>query len=345
MPIIKENDLKKALKEKNFHNVYFLYGAEKFLVKYYTNELVDKILDGSNNEFNYQKFKNDNIKINNIIDSVEVLPIMSNIKCVLVEDINIEDLDLADLKKLYGLIEDLPKTCILIISHKALEFDKKKSTKWKKFISTIDSYGAVIELNKMGTMALEKQLVSWAKRRNTILSSLNANKIISFCGSDLTMLRNELEKLCAYVGYNEIKEEDINDIITKNLETTVFILSNSLLSCNYDMVFKQLDILFYQKEDPIAILAVLSSAYIDMYRVKIATQEGKSLSELSKYFDYKNKEFRLKNAQEDSKKLSLSILRKCIFEILKVDFLLKSSSLEKRYLLEELIAKLMVICE
>ncbi len=343
MPNFTEESLKKAIKEKDFSNLYFLFGTEKFLVKYYTEGILKGVLGEKYTSFNYQRFKADRVDIDQISDSVESLPLMSSKKFVLVEDLDIEKLGNTDQKKLYELIGDLPATCVLVISHITFEIKNNKTQKWKKFFEQIGKSGIVVELNKRTDLQLEKQLVNWAKKRNTLLSVANAKKIISYCGKELTMLRNEMEKLCAFVNYKEITETAIDAIVTRNLETTVFMLSKALNSGNYSNVYKQLDLLFYNKEEPVAILAVLSMTYIDMYRVQIAIESGVKSSELVKYFDYKGKEFRLKNAERDSKKLSTKSLRKCIEEIVKADILLKSSRIDKRVILEELVSKLMLI--
>ena len=57
----------------------------------------------------------------------------------------------------------------------------------------------------------------------------------------------------------EITKDDIDLLVTKNLETTVFVVGSALMAGNYDKAYQQLDLLFYQKEEPVAVLAVLSS--------------------------------------------------------------------------------------
>ena len=43
MPQIKETDLKKQIREKTFDRLYVLYGEEKYLIKHYTTQMVQKI--------------------------------------------------------------------------------------------------------------------------------------------------------------------------------------------------------------------------------------------------------------------------------------------------------------
>ena len=104
--------------------------------------------------------------------------------------------------------------------------------------------------------------------------------------------------------------------IRDSLETTVFVLSKALVAGRYDQAYRQLDLLLYQKEEPVMILAVLSSAYVDLYRVKVALESGVAPFQLSQSFPYKGKEFRLRNAERDVRNMSMEQLRQSLRLIL-----------------------------
>ena len=156
-------------------------------------------------------------------------------------------------------------------------------------------------------------------------------------------LQNELDKLCAFVEHGEITAEHIEMLTTKNLEAKVFKLADFVASGNSDQAYKQLDLLFYQREEPIAVLAVLSGAYVDMYRVRVAIESGEQSSVLEKYFDYGKKAFRLKNAERDGKRLTTTALRKSLDAIVDTDYRMKSTRADKRVLMETLISKLLLL--
>lgn len=343
MSKITENELKKKIKEHNLSGFYFLYGSEKYLVSYYTKKIIESVIGSSYNDFNFQVFDKDKVEINDILSSVESIPLMSSKKCVLINDLDLLALNDNEKSSIVEIISDLPETTVLIMSYPTLEFDFKKAAKWKKFISSISDLGTVLEFEKRGLQALERQLVSWAKKRGTDLSLINASKIIMLCGDDLHTLELEIEKLCAYVGYKEITEHDIEAVVTKDLETTVFVLSNALARRDYEKAFRQIDLLFYKREEPVSVLAVLSSVFIDMYRVRVSLESGRDPNELTKYFDYKNKAFKLKNALRDSRDITTENIKKCLNILSNTDVLLKSTRTNKRVIMEELISKIMLI--
>ena len=122
-------------------------------------------------------------------------------------------------------------------------------------------------------------------------------------------------------------------------------LGKAIVAGNYDKAYQVLDLLFYQNEEPVNVLAVLSGVYLDLYRVRAAVQSGLSAQEPAKYFDYKKKEFRLRNAERDVRPLSLSMLRARLNVLLETDVSLKSARGSRRIMMEEMIARLLIIAQ
>lgn len=343
MPTITELDFNSQIKSKNFKRAYFIYGEEKYLVDYYTKLLTEKVLSSNNNSFNLQNFSSPDLDINALNDAIEALPLMAPLKCVRIFDLDVEKEPADTIKKLKEIISDVPETTVLIVSLSNLNLDLKRSAKWSNFIKFFEKYGEVLNLPVMNKVKLQRQLIKWAEKMSCNLSEKNAQLLIDKCGNNLLILKNELEKLCAYAAGSEITSDAINSVTVENFEANVFELTKAIMAQNYDRAFEVLDILFFKKEEPIAILSVMASNYIDIYRVKVAEFSGKNIYDVAEVFDYKRKMFRLENAKRYSKNISMESLRKCIDLLTKTDEQLKSSRLDSRILLEKLIAKL-VIC-
>ena len=122
-------------------------------------------------------------------------------------------------------------------------------------------------------------------------------------------------------------------------------LGKAIVAGNYDKAYQVLDLLFYQNEEPVNVLAALSAVYLDLYRVRAAVQSGFSAQEPAKYFDYKKKEFRLRNAERDVRPLSISMLRGSLNVLLETDVALKSARGNRRIMMEEMIARLLIIAQ
>lgn len=90
----------------------------------------------------------------------------------------------------------------------------------------------------------------------------------------MNLLLGELEKLCNYKQSGEIQKADIEAVATKSLEANVFDLSKALVAANCARALMLLQKLLSEKERPEMILGTLISAYVDMYRVKLALVAG-----------------------------------------------------------------------
>ena len=311
MAKLTEIELKKSIKEQNVESIYYLYGNEKLLVRHYTDKLTEKIAGKSPSEFSCHVFSGAD-DMDQIAIAANVLPFMGGKNYVNIKDLDASKLSDAAFAKLMELLKNLPDTTSVVISALTITPDMSKA-KNKKLVAEVARLGVVAELNKMSQIALEKQLMSWARKQGATLTEADAGRLVTYCGTDLSTLQNELEKLCAYAYGREITREDIEKTVVKNLEARV------------------------------SILAVLASAYVDMYRVRVAVESGKKAVDVAACFDYKRKEFRLTNAQRYAKGLPTAALRESLAVLIEADERMKSTPCDKQVLLQELIVKLMLL--
>ena len=160
-------------------------------------------------------------------------------------------------------------------------------------------------------------------------------------GNDLNLLSCELDKLCALAEDGVITRRHIDAACPKNLEAKVFDLSKAILRRNLEAAYDLLYQLKVQREEPVPILAVLSGAYVDLYRGKVAANGGMPAEALAAEFkSYKGKEWKLKNAVRDSGRMSLPMLRRCLEILATADGALKGSAGDPWVVLEQTVARL-----
>lgn len=345
MPEITEAELKKQIEKSEFAGLYFLYGEEKYLVSHYTGKLAEKAGGRQYPDFNLQRFDGGESGADRIAEAANALPFCAERKCVVVSDPDAAAMKAGEAEKWKELVSSLPETTVLVVSLPNLETDEKKNQNWRKFIDLMKRHGSAVRFDRRTGAQLQKLLCSGAAKRGCTLSRANADRLVSSCGADLRTLLGELEKLCAFAGKAEITAQIIDRLVVKNLEARVFDLSKAVLSGNGDKAYTLLDLLLGQGEEPVAILSVLSSAYLDLYRVRVSVQSGFSATEPAKYFDYARKEFRLRNAERDAGQYPAGMYRESLKALLEADTALKSARGDRRTVLEKLIAKLLILAE
>lgn len=341
-----EDALKKQIKSAEFARVYFIYGDEGYLKQHYANLICEKTVSKDFADFNLKKLEGKDTSLNEIYDCISSFPMMSDYSCTLVKDYHLTEF-IGDRGKLdeefLSVITDMPETSVLVFWMDTIEVDEKNS-KWSKVIKLIDEAGVCAKIDKRTRPALEKLLISSASKKGCTLSKECASYIINLVGEDMSTLQNELSKVCAYVKSGEITKQDIDATVIVSVEAKIFQLSKMIVKGEADKAYENLQNLFKLREEPIVILAVLSKAFVDMYRVKAAKEAGVPYKQLADHFAgniYKTKMFTLDSAATDGNGYTMAQLKNALQILSDADRRMKSTSEDKKIILEEVILRLL----
>lgn len=335
MPAVNETALKEKLRSEPV-GVYLIYGEENYLKKAYTDKIVSKTVDEAFADFNFHVFDGKEASLSEIYESAGAVPVMAESKCVLVKDFPFDSLDDNGFEQLETVIKDNPDDCALIFSMLTYE---PKGAKWNKTIKLFEKNAFAVKFDRKTAVDLAKTVESGAKKRGKAFEKGVSNYFVSSVGSDLNTLLNELEKVCAYAE-NEITKKDVDAVCIKSLDAKVFDMIRDLTAKRFDSAFKKLELLFEQREDEFQIMGALIASYSDIYRAKAAVKSGERAESVAKYYNYAGKEFRLTNAARNSSSMTFEDIGECIDILVQADTAMKSSSLDKRLILEETIVKL-----
>lgn len=340
MPIVLEDDLRKDIASLRFAPVYLIFGDDTYLKNYYKDTLAKKAFNGDP-FFNLQKFEGDT-DLQEVFDAVNQFPMMADCKSVVFSDY---DFSKGEFDRFLELISNANDTCVLILCFNNIDFDAKKGTKEKKILSAVEAVGGkCVELNHRGVPALIKMLSDGAKKRSCIFGEAACRHLIEIAGTDLSTLRNELDKLCAYVGSGEITKDTVNQIAVKTVDASVYEYVKQIISGNVSDALIHLDDMFFMRIDPMIILSVTASSYIDVYRAYAANIKGVTKNDISSDFKYaKNKLFLIDRAMQNLKKFNGTKLKLSLECLADADKALKSFGADPRTVLEQLTIKLVYI--
>ena len=337
-----ERELAVKIKEKALGNLYFFYGEESWLSEHYTKQIEKIVCDGDSfGEYNKAAIHGDSATPSDILNATETLPLMSDKKFISVRDL---DVSKCDFDEILAIISDVPDYCVLVFWQEYVAVSAKNA-KWKKFISAVEKTGEIVKFEHKTTAELKRILISGAKKRGAELAPNLAGFMLERCGNRLIHLTNELDKVCAgAIGDNGgvIERRHIEQLTTESLEASVFALSKAILQRQSDTAFGILHSLFYNREEPIAVAAVLASAFADLYRAKVAENAGEPALAVGDSYNYRGKDFRLKNAARDVRKIDMRSIKKSLQILCKLDETLKSTNLDKTIVVENAVAQLML---
>ena len=342
MPILKESDFKKHIASKQFSNLYFIDGEEKMLVGMYTDNLIKKLMGDNPPEFNYHVFPGD-CDISDVSVSCSVVPFMCDKNCVKIVDLDIDDMLTEDVDALSDIAKNIPDTTVLILAMTTLPPPAKPSKKLKKIKDIFEKNGIVAELSRRSELSLEKTICKWANDCGSKISPLMASKLINTCSNDLKILHSEIEKLSAFAGENEITEQMIELLVAKNLQAKIYDLFDYVIAQDFNKAMNTVDVLFYQREEPVSIVIALGNAYVDMYRARIATESAIPMKIFADELSYKNRAWVLDKMARQSRRISTSALRESISAVLDLNERMVSVTINPRVEIEKLISRLVLI--
>lgn len=342
MAVIYEDALKKNIASGKLLPVYLLFGEDAFLKTTYLNKISRSIAEPED-VFNYCKFTGQ-CDLQAVYDAAMQLPFMSDRKCIILNDYDFEHCSKTDFDRLVELIGEVPAEVTLIMYFDSVETDHKKGTKFKKLITATEKAGgAAVLLNHRSRAELVKMLSDGAAKRKCRLDSSVAGYLVETAGDDINLLRNELDKLCFFVGEGTVTKNHVDEVCTKTVEANVYRLSDFILTCNSTEALKILDELFFTRLEPMIILHTVSGVFVDIYRVYCARQQGLKAADISKIFGYKGREFLLDKAAKNLQKFDFKKLSLCLKALTKADKDLKSFGNDSRSVLEQLTVKLIYI--
>ena len=338
MAAIGEDLLKLQIKEGKFSPAYIFYGEEDFMKQFYLQKIIAKAVGDNLPEFNLHRVDGTKASIDELIELSMTVPMMNDYVLIVVSDF---DFGNAAKEKVEELFASLGEGIIMLFYCQTIKPNQKKGA-WKSAMKLFKEKGDSVEFKKKDARELAKIAIAAAKKRGCYLPQYLAANFVQRVGTDLNLIKNEIEKICAMKGEGEITAEDIECITVRTLDASAFDLTKSIIDGNPTKAFDILNDLLDQRQEPVMILGAINSSYIDMYRVKLAVKKGLDPSAVANFYSYRA-DWVLKRAYYNIKYLSTSQLRRSIHVLCEADTKVKSVQAEPSVVLDETIIKLLLI--
>jgi DNA polymerase-3 subunit delta len=321
-------DLKKQIKENNIGKLYLFTGPEQFLVRYYENEIVNKLLDENSKAFNYTVIGN-KTSLNELSDVVSTFPAFSERRVVIVKDSSLAK-GSGD-KNWNTFFESLPGyICLIFI----LDVVDKRTA----FFKSIEKHGFIVEFKKQGEAALVKWVTNVFASYGKHISKAEADFFVSMLEPDMTLLRLEIEKVVSYMGdKTDVSHEDILNVVTKSVKTRIFDLTDAVSQNQTAKAIRIIDDLLQIKEPVHFIVAMLSRHLGILIKIKRLEEKKIPQSEMAKTLGIPS--FIIGKTRKQASFFSIDTLKQLIRECMETDLAIKSGKMNPRLALELFILK------
>ena len=297
--------------------MYFIYGIDEYLIKTKINEILNEHnltnIDITTYEFD------DNLS--DIINDASTISLFTSKKAIIVNNANIFKSGI-NTEILEKYIENPNLDTILIFVLKEEKLDERR-----KITKLLRTKTKVLELNKSNINSVVKDMFKGYKIDNNTI-----DYFVKRVGDNLLILENESVKLKLYKEDKNISIDDIDELITKNIDIDLFKLIDAIISKDKDTAITIYNEMLKQKEEPIAIIITLANQIRIMYQTKELYKLGYRENEIASILNIHP--FRVKKAHEKNSKYSSNTLLKLLNNLATLDLNIKKGLVDKTIALE-----------
>ncbi|MBE6704020.1 MAG: hypothetical protein E7583_02040 [Ruminococcaceae bacterium] len=288
----KENlaELKRRLAEKAPAGVYVFSGDEEYMKRYYFGELCR----ASGESVNVSVLRGE-VDFGELCDEISAVPMQefslfgdsdptaSNIRVVKLDSPDFSKLSEREMSDVYDMLSDVGDMTVVVIYFSNIDPVKGKSN--TAIIKKLSENALVCDFQRAAPG--DPTLLRWIKKhfdKEKIAIDQNDVRYLCDCvGTDMCLLANETEKLCAYLSFQKrtaVTREDIDHVCIKNTEAITFDVTNAISAKNFEAAIDALSKLKRTKTDPLMIFGAISKMATDMSIIYSLSREGRGTAEI-----------------------------------------------------------------
>ncbi len=322
-------DMLNLTKQEKIYSVYLLYGKENYLKEDISKKLRNRLIDPAYRELNYKVFYGEKLSINEVINDLETLPLMSKHKLAVIKEA--EKISENDKKKLVNYFNRLSLKNVfstLIIIY-------KESRPNKELITAVKRVGIATNFSITDKAKLFLWIKTKFRHSNKKITQEALFYLQSIVGSDLGRLFNEIEKIDIYTKDQKvIEKEDVMITIGGSESVNIFKVLDSIGDKDIKNAIEGLVKLNQGNLHHLSIFAMIYRQIKLIFQTKLLLENGFNFKEVEK--ELKLPYFVVEKIIKQSKKYTFKEICKS-YELLNIaDLELKDSHKKPKIILEEL---------
>lgn len=317
--------------------VYMILGKDDFQRKEAYGRLIHHLLGPKADPLSLRVFDNDKIDIDAVIEELQSLGFFSKKRVVVIHQA--ENLLKPATEKILAYYENPSPSTFLVITASSIS----GATNFYKKSETV---GVILEIPEEKPWEKEKSLKDWIDQKAFGFGKkidAQANQLLlKQIGTDQAVLNQEIEKLVCYVGdRQQISSHDVQAVcISVNVEN-VWQLGEAIFRRDATTALR-ISLALIQDGTPLLILLrQIRNQFQTDFQVCTILSQGGSASDVSKQFGYMKGSILEKHLQLATS-YGLARFRKGMILIDETEFASKNSATDNAYLIERLIAKLVI---
>src|SRR5215471_1711959 len=273
MPRILATALWKRLAGGQVDPCYLFFGEEMYLMQEYITTLIERILGVAPRDFNCDVCRVDNDTLEDALSIACTLPMMAPHRVVVLH--GLQQLRKADWAQLEHYLEHPSASTALICSSSTSDPKKLSPRLWQSAVA--------VECNRLEGPKLSAWVTQTVTQRGYRITPEALQGLLHEQAPDLQTIRQEIEKLCTYVGERqEITLDDVQEVTQTSRLQSIFALSDALGARQIGPAFTLVERLLNQGEPPLVILSMMVRHVRLLWSVKQLGQQRHDTTQMAK---------------------------------------------------------------
>lgn len=295
--------------------VYVLFGEEDYTKADAVSKFRKTASESGFEEFNLVRFSPSKINLDDLREAVETPPMLSELKLIEIDGGELFSAKVKDMEEYAKLLSFTGGTTAIV-------FHLNSKDKTEKEITSSPLYKLLAKERYAPTLvncqkASPSEIHAWLSHRmsalNVTASQETTATLARKCSYSMFSLVSEVTKLASYAnakGRNEIFTEDIDKVVSENIEVGAFDLTNAISDRRIADALLIYSKMKRQNTPPQMILGSLVSNFSTLYKMKLAKDGGMPYTSAAKLFginEYRAKLLYSSLARSDEKYLKKAL--------------------------------------
>ena len=299
------------------NNLNLIIGTNPEQIDLYINNILSKIEYLSENKITYDLSID---TLSSVLDEASMMSLFSDIKVIIGNNFDLNKLNDNDIDYLNRYVKNINKDAYIILIASSIDQRKSSYKIFKEYFKIIDT----VKLDSRDD--LYKYVNNIIKEKGYKLSDINY--FLDKVGNNISNINNELAKLMTYKEEDKnITNNDINLLITDNIDTVIYEFTNAILEDNTDNVVKMYHNFKLENISFDYILVSIANTFRQALIIKLLANDNKSNSEIAKVIG--KKEFYVKKMLERIYRYTADDLCKYINKLAKIDYDFKTGVVDE----------------
>ncbi len=248
--------IKEDIKNRTYHPIYLLYGEEDYLKRLYRDSLKNSIV--AEDEMNYSYYEGSGVDLLQIRELADTLPFFQDYRLIVLENSGL----FKSANDLTDYLPNMPDTTILLFVEK--EMDKRN-----RLYKYVSKQGLAVEMKSMSERDMKLWVTGELRGAGKQMRENTIAYLLSLIDNSMIHVRNELDKLIAYVGEREeITKEDVDAIASVQITGQIFQMMDAVASGKKEKTMQLYHDLLELRESPMSILYLLSRHFNILLQLK-----------------------------------------------------------------------------